>query len=201
MLAARQWLALLLASAVLLGCENETSRRFAVTITDTTDTECDGFSNELGLSQSNIDDLAVEIRRSWEANAEADPPTAEGRLLRVNEVDTRMSAWFDPYVTLADLSGPRSYDDPSTVYEGEVLADQIQGLFEVRFNTDDEDQETQRTLCGNRLHYAGLLSLTDGEGVQGRIRWAEYTWIESPLTACAGYVVCTRNIALEGLEE
>jgi hypothetical protein len=193
--------ALVLTSAAQLGCEAEPSRRFAVTVQDTIETKCVGVSNDLGLSQDNLDDLADQIRRAWKANAEANPPTAEGRLLRVNELDTRMSAWFDPYVTVDDLTAPRRYADPHTVYQGETLDDQIEGVFEVRFNTDDDDQQSQRTLCGNRLRYAGLLSLTDVGGVQGRIEWAEYTWIESPVSACAGFVVCSRYIGLEGLEE
>jgi hypothetical protein len=185
----------------LAACKAPGSRRFAVTVQDSIEAECVGVSDDYEIAQETIEGLAQDVERVWEATQLANPPLPEGRLLRVNEVENRMRAWFDPYLSANDFIIPHRYADPRTVYQGEVQDEYVEGIYEERFNTDIEDEQRGRPPCGDRLRVHGIMTLTEAEGVRGRIRWTEVQWVDTSTSSCGGYVSCARDIQLEGLEE
>lgn len=185
---------------IACGCSPPRSRLFAITLQDATEIECEGVSLSPTFEQADVDQLARDLEGAMEAQRKADPPTPEGRMLRVNEIEDRMRAWFDPYTTVADFNAPRQYATPTTVYEGEPHDDYIEGWYEDRFNTDQQDAVNERQLCGERLRASGLLTVTDEDGVMGRIRWTDVLWLEAGISACGGQVSCVRNLEIEGLE-
>ena len=107
-----------------------------------------------------------------------------------------MEAWFEPH--------PEAADEPFTttlaIYRGEPREGYLEGIFEDLFNTDDEDEKAGRQPCGRRPLARGVLSVTDDDGVLGRIRWTEYHYVSSVDSACAGHVDCARDVRIEGLE-
>ena len=58
----------------------------------------------------------------------------------------------------------------------------------------------ERELCGARPIARGVLSLTDGDALQGRIRWSDYSYIATADSACAASIVCSRDILVEGAQ-
>ena len=77
------------------------------------------------------------------------------------------------------------------------------GFIELRYvqtiNTDEDDDDAERQLCGERALVDATLSATDADGLQGRIRWIDYRWESLSETACAAHIECTRNIAIDGV--
>lgn len=192
---------LLLGCVWLLGCnEAAASRQLAVTITDTTEIECAGITNSDALEQETLDAIAKDVARLWEDEQEREPPTPEGRIMRVNETDRTMSAWFDPHPGSEFAGDVDGYDSPFAVYVGDLHDNYIEGVYQDVFNTDEQDEDAGRTPCGDRARVIGVLSATDAKGILGRIRWHYNIWIDSVTSACAGRIECVRDVAVEGLE-
>lgn len=186
-------------TCAIVGCaSSEASRQLAVTVTDATEIECAGISSSAALEQQTMDSIAKDIERAWEEAREREPPSPEGRVMRVNETELGMQAWFDPHpVSNFD---PERFDNPLVVYVGDFHDGYIEGVYRDVFNTDKDDEDAGRELCGDRLRVSGTLSLTDAKGILGRIRWQEHTYVDSVTSACAGRIECVRDIAVDGLE-
>jgi len=194
---ARLSLLLLLA---LCGCDESSSRLFAVTVLDTARMDCKATTNSDEIEQLTIDALADDIRRAWQKTQETYPPTPLGRLLYVVTIEQQVLAWFDPAWGAEENPSHHRYDDPGSVYQGELQDDLIAANFEELINTDDVDEDFERELCGARPIARGVLSLTDGDALQGRIRWSDYSYIATADSACAASIVCSRDILVEGAE-
>lgn len=189
-----------LASASVACAETEGSRQLAVTVTDSAEIECVGISNSAALEQPTMDSIAKDVERLWEDEQKREPPTPEGRVMRVNETELGMQAWFDPHPASNPALDPERFDNPLVVYAGELHDDYIEGVYRDVFNTDKEDEDAGREKCGDRVRVSGTLSLTDAKGILGRIRWQEHAYVDSVTSACAGRIECVRDIAIEGLE-
>lgn len=215
----RRWVLLACALGVS-GCGEPQSRTFAVTVTDSPTIDCTGHAHGLLADPEQLDELAKEARKAWKKAYAADPPTPQGRVLHVNELEQIMQAWFDserPTVQTTpspwedgeprDTSGesapaeePPRFDDPEVVYEGGLQDDFIEGTFVDGFNTDEADEEAGLQPCGPRQRVRGTLSLTTKDGVAGRVRWTDITYLASTFSACEGRIECARDISVEGLE-
>jgi hypothetical protein len=182
------------------GCAGPSSRRFAVTVEESATLDCEGESFLAEVEPSTVEDLAKQQAKAWAKGAEANPPTPIGRLLYVNEVEERMSAWFAA-VESTGAFGDGRYGNPDVVYRGEVHDRTIEGLFDDLVNTDAEDEKAGRQRCGNRLLARGALALTAVDAAQGRIRWTDQQWIATTETQCAAVIRCSRDLWIEGLEE
>lgn len=188
-------------AALVLGCGDPSSRSFAVTILDSPDMLCTGYADGLLADPVALQKLAKETRKTWKKELEANPPTPQARLLRVNELEDRVQAWFDPVPVASRSEDPADhYDNMGAVYEGDLHDDFIEGVFAELFNTDEEDEEASRYLCGYRPSAHGTLTLTTDGFAFGRIRWAHVTYVPSEYSACEGRIECARDITLEGLE-
>jgi hypothetical protein len=194
----RRWgFALLLAT---LGCNEPTSRQAAVTLLDAEEIECVGVTTSEAFEQETMDSIAKDVERQWEDEKQTDPPTPEGRTMRINETEEQMQAWFDPHPSTDLVSDSERYDSPEVVYVGEYHDDYVEGVYEEIFNTDEQDEDAGRELCGDRVRVRGTLSLTDAKGILGRIRWLHIFYIDGVTSACAGRIECVRDIAVDGLE-
>ncbi len=190
------WLAL-----AQFGCDEPSpSRQLAVTVTDADNIECVGTSNSEALEPKTLDTIAKDVERSWEDLREQEPPSPEGRILRINETERETTAWFDPHPDHLSAFDPDGFDGPSVVYIGAFQDDYIEGSYRDIFNTDEQDEEAARELCGDRLRVSGTLSLTDAKGILGRIRWHHRIYVDSVTSACAGQIDCVRDVAVSGLE-
>ncbi len=183
----------------LTGCDDRTAREFAVTVIDSAEIACTGVSNSAAFEQSTMDALAKDRQRAYEKAHESAPPTAEGRRLWVNELEHRVEAWFEQQPGQPPVSGTR-FDSPLVVYGGDPQEDFIEATYVEIINTDDEDEDVGRELCGPRPTVSGTLSVTDTGGIAGRVRWTEYSYMSSVTSACPGWIACVRDIQLEGLE-
>jgi hypothetical protein len=190
-------MALLLALATATSaCGEPSTRSFAVTVTDAMELHCVGYSDSPALEQETLDAIAEDLSDAWEDETELLPPQPRGRVLLVNELRHKMEAWFEPHAEAAD----EPFTTPLAIYRGDPQEGFLEGTFEDLFNSDEEDDEAGREPCGPRPHARGVLSVTDDDGVLGRIRWTEYAWISSVDSACAGHVDCARDVRIEGLE-
>jgi len=215
----RRWL-LLGCAIVIGGCAEPRSRTFAITLLDAPTVKCTGYADGLLADPDDLDDIAKDMRKAYKEAKLAEPPTPQGRVLHVNELETRTQAWFDPSAVTStgstappydsepgtpprvDQSIPAAvhYDDPTLLYEGEPLSDYIEARTAQVFNTDEQDEEQSLRLCGPRARTRGTLTLTTTDGIAGRIRWTEVEYVPSELSPCEGRIECVRDIAVEGLE-
>ncbi len=219
-----RWLLPLLGYAWLCaGCESERSHTFAVTLLDSSTIDCYGYAQDLLADPAALDDAATDEQKAWKERFLVVPPKPLARVLRINELERRMQAWFDPAADdatapvpatdggLDDADGgapvdkaneelPYLYDDAGIVYEGELHDDYIEGVYRDQINTDETDEEQGLRLCGTRTLAKGTLTLTTAGGALGRIRWVHTTYVASEYSACAGRIECARDIAIEGLE-
>jgi hypothetical protein len=186
-------------AGTLLGCEQRAAREFAVTVVDAAEIECVGVSNSPGFEQDTMDTLAKNYAKAYKQEHEGEPLTPVGRRLWVNELDHRIEAWFETRTGQAavDDSG---FDSPLVVYGGDPQEGFIEGSYTDTVNTDDVYEEIGRKLCGPRTSVTGTLSVTDADGISGRIRWTEFRYVDSVRSACDGWFTCARDIKLEGLE-
>ncbi len=185
----------------LAGCvDAPSSRQMAVTLMDVPEIECVGVSLSAALEAETMEELAKERERLCEDEHVFSPPTPEGRIMRVNETDKEMRAWFDPHPGAESVVDAERYDSPLVVYVGEFHDDYIEGVYTDVFNTDELDEEAGRMLCGDRVRAHGVLSLTHAKGILGRIRWEHHVYVESVTSSCAGRIDCVRDIAVDGLE-
>ncbi len=175
------------------------SRELAVTVTEAAEIVCTGFTNSDALEQSSMDGIAKDFERLWEEQHLSEPPRPAGRILRVNETERELRAWFEPAPRAASTGGV-AFDSPDVVYRGVPHDDYIEGVYLGFFNTDTADREAGREPCGDRLRGAGTLSLTDVRGVLGRIRWQDHLYVDTVSSSCAGRIECVRDVAVEGLE-
>ena len=190
-----------LAFVVLAGCDGQAaSRQLAVTLLDAPRIACVGITNTPALEQETMDSIAKDLERQWRDQREQDPPAAEGRVLRVNETERAMQAWFDPHPGSDFFSDAEAYDSPFVVYAGDVQEGYLEGQFVEVFNTDKQDEDAGRELCGDRARMQGILSVTDDDGILGRIRWTHHVWVDSVTSACGGRIDCVRDIGVDGLE-
>ena len=147
-----------LVAILLWGCDGtDVSRQLAVTVTDSDMIECLGTTSSEALEQQTMDSIAKDMERAWEAERAKQPPTPEGRMLRVNETERDMRAWFDPHTGTGFALDAGSFDDPLVVYVGEPHDGYIEGTYESIFNTDPDDEEAGRDLCGDLLLLSGTL--------------------------------------------
>jgi hypothetical protein len=188
------------ALTLVCGCAGPASREFAVTVIDAAEIECTGTSISEALEPETLEGIANDIERAWEEQRALDPPTHEGRILRVNETEHAMRAWFDPHPGSDPLVQPLRFDNPLAVYAGGAHESYIEGSYADVFNTDEVDEEAGMEPCGDRARVDGVLSATDAKGIAGRIRWQEHTYIGSVTSACAGHVICVRDVHIDGLE-
>jgi hypothetical protein len=188
------------ACALLCACTEQGSREFAVVVLDSAEIECAGTSASPALEQETIDGIAKDLERAYADRTELDPPAQEGRILRVNETPNDMRAWFDPHPASDPLVQGLRYDNPLIVYAGETHESYFEGLYADVFNTDEIDEEGGREKCGDRFRVDGVFSATDAKGIAGRIRWQEHLYIESVTSACAGHIICVRDVHIDGLE-
>ncbi len=184
----------------LCACDDSSARLFAVTVLDTTGMECKATTHSEQIAQETIDALADDIRRAWQKTHETYPPTPLGRLLYIVEIEQRVLSWFEPSSGAEDTPSYHRYDDPGSVYQGELQDDLVEASYEELVNTDDVDEDFERELCGPRPMARGVLSLTDGDALQGRIRWSDYSYIATADSACSADIVCARDILVEGAE-
>ena len=208
-------------AAVLLalGCSTPKAQTFAVTLLDSTTLDCAAYPVGLLSDPVMLQNIAKAQGKAWQDAYVSSPPRPEARILRINELETRMQAWFDPSPAdsgradsgIAGVGGGLSaeivsggtptfaYDAPTTVYQGELHNDYVEGLYADSLDSDPEDQDAGRYACGPRTSAQGMLTVTKVNGVQGRIRWTDVTWVGSEFAVCEGHVDCVRNIAVEGL--
>jgi hypothetical protein len=189
-----------LLSLGVLGCADKSSREFAVTITDALEIECKGVTNNAAFESETVEALAKERGKAWEKLTEVDPPAPEGRRLWVNELDLRMEAWFEPMSGAPSIMESDSFDSPLVVYSGSVNDGFIEGEYVDTINTDVDDEDQGRELCGDRVNVSGTLTVTDKDGIEGRIRWTELSYISAVVSSCHGWIECVRDIRIEGLE-
>lgn len=203
-----------------MACGEPRSQTFAITLTDSPTLQCEGYADGLLADPEALDELAKELRKAHKEAYQADPPMPAGRVLRVNELETRTVAWFEPHDSNAtqpavplpedaetgelpaidpELPEVIALDDPEVVYEGEPQDDYIEASFAQLFNTDEEDEDQGLRLCGPRPRALGTLTLTTTDGIAGRIRWTEIFYVPSELCRCEGRVECARDFAVEGL--
>lgn len=177
-------------------CAEPGTRSFAVTVTDALELDCVASSDSPALEQETLDAIAKDLSKAWEKEAEVSPPRPRGRVLLVNELRHELNAWFEP-----DPKGDdEPFTDPLAVYRGEPRDGYLEGIFEDLVSTDEEDEEAGRELCGPRVLARGVLSLTDDDGILGRIRWTQNRYVSSVDSTCAGLVACARDVRIQGLE-
>ncbi len=179
------------------GCQPSTTRSFAVTVTDALTLDCRGVSKNAAIEQEALDSIAKDTSKSWEKEAKKSPPRPHGRVLLINELEHQMQAWFEPRPE-ADTDAP--FAGPLAVYRGELHEGYLEGSYDDLFSSDEEDEDAGREPCGPRPLAGGVLSLTDDDGVLGRVRWTEYQYVSSVTSACAGWIACARDVRVEGLE-
>ncbi len=217
------WLVPLVGCAWLTtGCDAPRSRAYAVTLLDSNTIECLGHPQDLLADPDHLDEVAKDLKKEWKERHLTNPSVPIAKLLRVNELETRMQAWFDPtadHVTQhpasdagvsdagvaatpdgSDPQLPYRYDDPGVVYEGELRDGYVDGAYADQFNTDETDEEQGMDLCGLRTRARGTLTITTDGGALGRVRWVHVLYVASDYSACAGRVECVRDIGIEGLE-
>lgn len=219
-----RWLLPLLGTAWLCaGCDDSRSRTYAVTLLDSISIDCYGYAQDLLADPAALQEAAKDQQKAWKERYLGIPPKPLARVLRVNELESRMQAWFDPAaddatapatpadagVNDADAESPPDpaskelpylYDDAGIVYEGELHDDYVEGTYRDEINTDGNDEEQGFRLCGTRTLAKGTLTITTAGGALGRIRWVHTTYVASDYSACAGRIECARDIAVEGLE-
>jgi hypothetical protein len=219
-----RWLLALVGCAGLAtGCDDPRSHTYAVTLLDAATIDCLGRPQDLLADPEQLEEAAKAQQKAWKERHLTSPPVPLARVLRVNELETRMQAWFDPAVgqgslppssgdagvsdgggdSIAgdgDLELPYRYDDPAVVYEGDLQDGYIEGGYADRINTDQEDEAGGMDLCGLRTRAQGKLTITTEGGALGRIRWTHIIYVPSDYSACAGQVECVRDIGIEGLE-
>jgi hypothetical protein len=187
--------ALVLSMLLSTACAEESSQEYAVTITDAISQDCRGESDNDAFEPQTLEQVAIASENQFEESRLAEPPSAEGRILRINDFDGNVRAWFD-----APLNGfGVEFASPGAVYLGTSHSDYIEGEYKDLFNTDALDEQQGREPCGDRPRATGVLSATIGNGLIGRIRWTEYTYIPSVTSSCAARVACVRDVAVEGL--
>jgi hypothetical protein len=206
---------------LLAGCSSPEAQTYAVTLLDSDVLECTGSAQGLLADPVALAELADELRKAWKKDHEAAPARPVPRQLQVNELGDRMQAWFggeSSSTTLGDagaaddlldgglgeegvaaLSAAFGFDAPEAVYQGELRDGYVEGSYVSSIDTDQQDEEEGRLLCGPRARAEGTLTVTKVDGVQGRIRWVHTAWVSSDFSACEGRVDCARNIAVEGL--
>jgi hypothetical protein len=183
----------------VLGCGGNSSREFAVTTLDGEEVDCTGVTNSPAIGQETVDAIAKDARKAWEMAREMDPPTRVGQRLWVNELALDVEAWFEPRSGAAQPAGI-GFDSSEVVYRGRINDDYIEAEYADVINGDAEDEDLGRELCGDRVIVAGVLTVTDGNGIEGRVRWTENTYIGTVPSSCLGWVSCVRDIRIEGLE-
>lgn len=184
---------------MLAGCDQPAAREFAVTVVDSPEIECTGVSNSAAFEQKTMDAIAKDRKKAYDKAHEGAPPTPVGRRLWVNELEHRVEAWFEQQPGQAPVA-VASFDSPLVVYGGDPQDGYIEATYEDVINTDEADEEIGRALCGARPIVQGTLAVTDTSSIAGRVRWTEYSYIESVTSACNGWIACVRDIRLEGLE-
>jgi len=93
----RCWLAGLVAAAALAaGCDATPSRTYAVTLQDSPSLDCYGYAWGLLADPEQLAETAKQLRGEWKVAHQASPPRPQPRVLRINELETRLQAWFDP---------------------------------------------------------------------------------------------------------
>ncbi len=219
-----RWVVPLLGCAWLAtGCDEARSHTYAVTLLDAAAIDCLGHPQDLLADPEQLEKAAKDLQKEWKERHLTSPPMPMARVLRVNELQTRMQAWFDPAAdnaTLPPSSGdagvsdagidpmpddpdgvlPHLYDDPGVIYEGDLHDGYVEGSYAERVNTDETDEEQGMDLCGLRTRAQGTLTITTDGGALGRIRWTHILYVASEYSACAGRVECVRDIGIEGLE-
>ena len=81
---------------VLAGCGTRKARTYAVTLLDSDTLECVGVEQGLLADPAELEKIAGTLHKAWKRAADATPPRPEPRVLRINELETQMQAWFDP---------------------------------------------------------------------------------------------------------
>jgi hypothetical protein len=184
---------LLVVVASATGCASESVRRFAVTLTESSEFECRGFTNSEAFEQETMDDIASQAAETAEKLKIANPPVPLGRLLYVNDHDGRTSAWFD-----AAFGDP--FASAATVYLGSSHEGYIEGRYQEVANDDEASQEAGLAPCGDLVQVQGVLAVTNVAGLLGRIRWSDYAYTGAVTSKCEAGFVCEHDIAVEGLE-
>jgi hypothetical protein len=84
-----------LCALALASCGGRKARSYAVTLLDSASLECSGSAEGLLGDPAELEEIAGSLRKAWKLAAESNPLRPEPRLLRVNELETRMQGWFD----------------------------------------------------------------------------------------------------------
>ena len=186
---------LVFALPVLAGCTGGDARTFAATLTDALEMSCTGHTRHAAFEQEALDEIAEDMEEEYEAAMIASPPTPLGRVMHLVEREDEVQAWFD----VANGGEPVPFAHAGVVYRGPPQDGYIEGRFAVTRNDDEDDGDAGRELCGDRLLSEGVLSLTDGDGVQGRVRWRDLRYVEATPSRCLAWIACVRNILVDGL--
>jgi hypothetical protein len=78
-----------------VSCEAPSTRSYAVTLTDSAAVECAGTALGLLADPVEREETADDLRRVWRDAYENAVLRPEPRVLRVNELETRVRAWFE----------------------------------------------------------------------------------------------------------
>lgn len=186
-------LVLLLAAT---GCADGEARVFAATLHDAAETTCRGVSRHAAFEPELLEDLAEDLEDAYASAALASPPTPFGRVLHLHERDDAVHAWFDAPGAAGD---PVPFAHPGAVYRGPPRDGYVEGRFAVTLNLDEDDEDAGLELCGDRLLAEGVLSLTDGDGLEGRIRWRELHYVDAVPSRCLAWIECARDVLVDGL--
>lgn len=180
----------------LAGCDGGQARTFAATLTDATETSCRGVTRHAAFEQDTLDEIAEDLEEAYaDRLLETGAPTI-GRTLRLVERSDEVRAWFE----VEGASGEAVFfAHAGVVYRGPPQDGFIEARFALTENDDLADEEAGLELCGERLHAEGVLSLTDGDGVQGRIRWRDRLYLDAAPSRCLAFIDCSRSIAVDGL--
>lgn len=189
---------LVLAALLLGGCADSGTRVYSVTVLEPAEIECEALIDNLAVDEDLVKDAAKQARRFWRKQKELYPPQPEGRELHVIELASSMRAWFEAPI---QSSNSTTGQGPS-VFAGDVRDNYLEGEYQAVVNTDDEDEEAERQLCGPRVYLSGKLLATLSDGaVLGRLQWQTTDYFGTQNSVCAARVVCSRNVDVWGAEQ
>jgi hypothetical protein len=177
------------------GCADSGARTFAATLSDALETSCRATTRHVAFEQDVLDEIAEDLEEDYASAMLEAPPPPLGRILHLLEREQEVQAWFD----VAGSGEPVPFANAGTVYRGEPQDGYVEARFAVTRNTDEGDEDAGLELCGDRLLVEGVLSLTDDDGVQGRIRWLERHHVEAVPSRCLAWIDCARDILVDGL--
>jgi len=183
----------------LAGCGGGHGGEYWVTVTDGVAVSCVGVKLKPIVPTSQVTSAAHSIEQAIKTAFLLEPARPEGHILRVVEGADEMRAWFDG--PAFQPNGIPSALSPTEVYVGAPHDDSIEGdssdVF--RLNVPPASGSENPADCGELLRSQGALRLTvDAEGIDGRIRRTEYSYLSGGISACDVRVECGRTLLVEG---